>query len=216
MLDEIKIPLSISDLVSDSIRRGIISGELKAGQKISVSEMSEILKVSATPVKQAFKSLQTEGLLITKPRSGTTISDLAMMHLQFTMLIRSAVEGVAAHIAALVIADPDLKKLENILHESDRAIERNDLESLVKTNACFHKTIREVTGSSYLDNLVANLISFDYSFRRSALQTLKERELGSKEHWEVYKFIKEHNPEKAEKALSDHIRRSASTVVPKN
>jgi DNA-binding GntR family transcriptional regulator len=215
MLEEIEIPLPISDRVADSIRRCIISGEMKAGQKISVSEISDILKVSTTPVKQAFKSLQSEGLLVTLPRSGTTISDFARRNLEFTTLIRSALEGAAVYIAVLTCTPEDLKKLEEILNESDKAIERSDLDTLVENNTRFHKTILEVAGSSYLKNLIDRLISFDYSFRRSALQTLKERKLGSKEHWEVFRYIRDHKPEEAEKALVNHIRRSASVVVTK-
>jgi DNA-binding GntR family transcriptional regulator len=130
-------------------------------------------------------------------------------------VIRSALEGAAAHIAALVGGSDDLKKLEEILKESDRAIKQNDLNALVENNARFHKTIREITGSSYLNNLVDQLLSFDYSFRRSALKTIEERKLGSKEHWEVFRCIREHKAEAAEKALTIHIRRSAKVVVTK-
>jgi DNA-binding GntR family transcriptional regulator len=215
MLEKIKIPLPLSDLVADSIRRGIISGDLKSGQKISVNEISDILKVSATPVKQAFKSLQAEGLLITKSRSGTIVSDFARRSLELTTIIRSSLEGAAAYIAALNCSPNDLKMIEKILQESDKAIKRNDLNALIENNAQFHKNIRKVAGSSYLNNLIDRLISFDYSFRRSALQTIEERKIGSREHWEVFRCIRDHKPEKAERALVDHIRRSASVVVTK-
>jgi DNA-binding GntR family transcriptional regulator len=215
MLGEIEIPLPITHLVADSIRRSIISGELTSGQKISVAEIGSLFKVSTTPVKQAFKMLQSEGLLITKPRSGTIISDFAKKSLEQTTVIRSGLEGAAAHLAALLITSEELEKLESILKRSDAAIKKNDLNSLITQNTYFHKTVREATKNSYLINLIERLISFDYSFRRSALQTLEERKLGSKEHWEVYKFIKEKNPDKAERALVEHIRRSSSVVVAK-
>jgi DNA-binding GntR family transcriptional regulator len=215
MLEEIKIPLPLSDLVADSIRRGIISGSLKGGQKISVNEISDMLKVSTTPVKQAFKSLQSEGLLITKPRSGTIVSDFARRSLEFITVIRSVLEGAAAHIAAINCTPDDLKILEEILRESDKAIKQNDLDTLVENNAQFHKNIRKAAGISYLSNLIDQLTSFDYSFRRSALRTIEERRLGSREHWEVFRCIRDHKPEEAEKTLVNHIRRSATVVVTK-
>ncbi|MDR1301616.1 MAG: GntR family transcriptional regulator [Treponema sp.] len=213
MMKEIKIPLPISDLVADSIRRSIVSGELEAGQPISVSKISDLLKVSTTPVKQAFKSLQSEGLLITKPRSGTTVSDFARRNLEFIVVVRSALEGAAAYIAALICSLEDLQKMEATLQESDKAIKKHDLSTLAENNTRFHKAIREAAGSSYLNNLINHLVSFDYSFRRSALQSLKERKLGSKEHWDIFQYIRDRRPEAAEKALADHIRRSSSVVI---
>ncbi|QQO10734.1 GntR family transcriptional regulator [Breznakiella homolactica] len=213
MLEKIDVPLPISDQVADTIRRGIISGELKVGQKISVNGICSMLNVSATPVKEAFKILQAEGLLITKARSGTTISDFARRSLEHTALIRAALEGSAAYIAAQTISENDLEKLEGVLIEGDKAIERGDLDALVALNTQFHKGIRDATKNSYLILLIERLVSFDYSFRRSALQTLEERRSGSRDHWAVFRHIRDRNPEEAERALKCHIRRSASDVV---
>jgi DNA-binding GntR family transcriptional regulator len=213
MLKKIEIPLPTSDLVADSIRRGIIYGDLKIGQKISVAEIAAMLNVSATPVKQAFKMLQTEGLLLTKARSSTIVSDFARQNLENIAIIRSALEGSAAFIAAQIITSGQLKNLEEILKEGDKAIERKDLEFLVVQNTRFHKSLREVSCNSYLVNLIERLVSFDYSFRYSALQTLDERRLGRDEHWEIFANLREHNPEGSEKALVAHIRRTAFKVV---
>jgi GntR family transcriptional regulator, rspAB operon transcriptional repressor len=212
-VDRVEIPLPISDRVADSIRRGIISGELKVGQKISINEICKLLEVSATPVKEAFKMLQAEGLLETKARKATTISDFARRSLENTAIIRAALEGAAAYIAAQGISESDLAKLERILDEGDAAIERNDMDALVGYNTDFHKEIREATHNSYLILLIDRLVSFDYSFRRSALQTIEERRLGKDEHREVYEHIKKREPEAAEAALVRHIRRSSARVV---
>jgi DNA-binding GntR family transcriptional regulator len=213
VLKKIEIPLPTSDLVADSIRRGIIYGDLKIGQKISVAEIAAILNVSATPVKQAFKMLQTEGLLLTKARSKTIISDFARQNLENIAIIRSALEGAAAYIAAQIISPGELENLEEILKEGDKAIERKDLEFLVIQNTRFHKSLREASCNNYLVNLIERLVSFDYSFRYSALQTLDERRLGRDEHWEIFANLKEHNSEGSEKALVTHIRRTAFKVV---
>lgn len=203
----------MSDRVADSIRRGIITGELKVGQKISVNEICRLLEVSATPVKEAFKMLQAEGLLETKARKATTISDFAKRSLENTAIIRSALEGAAAHIAAQCISDADLAALGRILDDGDAAIERNDTDALVACNTNFHKAIREATHNTYLVLLIDRLVSFDYSFRRSALQTIEERRLGKDEHRLVFEHIRNHEPEAAEAALSSHIRRSSARVV---
>lgn len=214
-MDKVEIPLPMSDRVADSIRRSIISGELRGGQKISINGICGQLEVSATPVKEAFKILQAEGLLETRARKATTVSDFARRSLENTAIIRAALEGAAAHIAAQTIGEEDLAKLGAILDEGDAAIERNDTDALVACNTDFHRGIREATHNAYLILLIERLVSFDYSFRRSALQTMEERRLGKGEHRKVFEHIRNHEPEAAEAALANHIRRSSARVVEK-
>jgi len=213
-MERIETPLPISDQVADSIRKSIMSGELCMGQKISVSMISEKLEVSATPVKQAFKILQSEGLLETKPRSGTVISDLAYQSLSDTAILRSALEGAAAYLAAKNATDEDIRIMDEILDGSEVAIAKKDYEALVIQNAKFHRKMRQSARNSYLYVLIERLMSFDYTFRSRALSTVEEWEKGRIEHRQILNCIKRRNPEEAEAALIAHIRSTADGVVP--
>lgn len=212
-MQKIEIPLPISDQVADAIRKGVLTGEFKPGQKISVSMMCSLLNVSATPVKEAFKMLQAEGLLETIPRSGTRISDFAKRSLGDTALIRSALEGAAAFIAAQEATEEDIKGMEVILQEADQAVSEGNVDQLAALNTRFHKQLRESTHNSYLILLIDRLVSFDYTFRHTALTSISERTRGKQEHWKILQHIKDGNSEAAEAALINHIRRSSTTVV---
>ncbi|MDT4762716.1 GntR family transcriptional regulator [Sphaerochaeta sp. PS] len=214
-MKRIETPLPISDQVADSIRKSIMSGELGVGQKISVSSISEKLEVSATPVKQAFKILQSEGLLITKPRSGTMISDLAYQSLSDISILRSALEGAAVYLAAKNATDEDIQMMEQILDEGEEAIKNGDVVTLVKQNAQFHRKLRMSARNTYLYVLIERLMSFDYTIRSKALITDVEREKGRVEHREILNLVKQRKPEAAEAALVEHIRSTAKGVVPK-
>lgn len=92
--------IPIREQVADIIRKMIVNGELKADQQISEREISQMLMVSTTPVKEAFRVLQSEGLLYSIPRKGSYISKLSRKNILQTVFMRGALEGVAAFFAA--------------------------------------------------------------------------------------------------------------------
>lgn len=212
-MNKLEISLPLSEQLANIIRKSIISGELKSGEKISVSKICSMLDVSATPVKEAFKILQVEGLLQTKPRSGTIVSDLAVTSITNTAIIRSALEGAAVNIATRCASDEELDELERLLDFCDEAIARGDIDFLVASNTKFHRKIREIAKNQYLYTLIEQLLSYDLSVRESTLVCFEERKRGSIEHREIVKTMKERKPDEAEKKMIAHIRSTANKVV---
>ena len=212
-MDRIEVALPLSEQLANIIRKSIISGELKGGEKVSVSMFSRELGVSATPVKEAFKILQSEGLLTTKERSGTIISDFAANSLESMAFIRGALEGTAVNLATRASSDNDLEGLLRILDKSDDAIRNNDLETLVTVNTAFHRRIRELARNQYLYNLIEKLVSFDYTFRNSALSAFELRKKGSFEHRGIAELMIKRKLNEAEKEMVWHIRHTAIDVM---
>ena len=95
----------IRDQVADILRKRIISGDLANGEKLSERQISAELNISTTPVKEAFRLLQAEGLIYTLPRKGSFVSANASEHAYQVMLLRSSIDGVAAYLAAKRIND---------------------------------------------------------------------------------------------------------------
>ncbi len=213
-MNKVEVALPLSAQLANIIRKSIMSGEFKSGEKISVSRISTMLGVSGTPVKEAFKILQAEGLLQTKPRSGTIVSDIAVTSLKNTAIIRSALEGAAVNIAARCASDDELDELDSILDEGDAAIAREDIDALVATNTKFHRKIREIARNQYLYTLIEQLISYDLSVRESALVDMDRRKHGSREHRSIVEKMKARLPEEAENAMIKHIRTTVDKVVP--
>jgi len=209
----IEIPMPVSAQVADAIRKEILCGNFKGGQKISAKKISSMLEVSETPVKEAFKILQAEGLLKTVPRSGTIISDFALQGLQGTAYIRSALEGVAVLLATKNASDEEIEHIGAILDQSDKAIAEKNLEDLVYINTAFHRSLREASHNQYLITLIEQLVSFDYTFRKTALSDVNSRKEGMKEHKEIFTYMKERNAQAAEQAMVHHIRKTADTLV---
>ncbi len=109
---EPRMTMDLSDVAYDRIRQQLISGRLKAGDKISESTLAQQFNVSRTPVRQAIRRLQVEGLLYQVPRSGTYVSRPSRARLIETYELRIAIEGFAALKAASVITLQSLRELE--------------------------------------------------------------------------------------------------------
>lgn len=210
---KLKIQVPISRQLADQIRSCIISGEFKAGEKLSARSISDAYEVSATPVKEAFKILATEGFVITTPRSGTYVSDVASSGIKTISYIRSSLEGVAVNLAANLATKEDLTELENILDKSDEYIEKENISGLVACNTEFHKMIRKIAGCQYLSTLIEELYSFDVSIRKRALDSFELRRAGGLEHRTILELMKDGQAEEAEKLMINHIRKTAETII---
>ncbi|MCC6679320.1 MAG: GntR family transcriptional regulator [Phycisphaeraceae bacterium] len=155
----------LSDVAYDRIREQLISGRLKAGDKISESTLAQQFNVSRTPVRQAIRRLQVEGLLYQVPRSGTYVSRPSRARLIETYEIRMAVEGFAALKAASVITREALRELgrqcDNMrraardFRESKQPLMSGEiLERFLSNDLAFHVLILKTAENSRFTKLI--------------------------------------------------------------
>ena len=200
--------LPIRDQVADIIRQMIINGELKAGQKISERQISKMLNISTTPVKEAFRALQTEKLIVCVPRKGSFISEHSRENLKEVTYIRSAIDGVSAYFAA-IYATENQKRMMRELLEQARAIieERGDAEELSNINERFHSVLRESSNNTYLCNMANSFLQIDSSMRKVVNVTDYEQLLNRQlQHEEILKAVETGDSAEAERRMVHHIR----------
>ena len=211
--------IPIREQVADIIRKMIVNGELKADQQISEREISQMLMVSTTPVKEAFRVLQSEGLLYSIPRKGSYISKLSRKNILQTVFMRGALEGVAAFFAARNATYNEIMIMEEALNCAGELVDKVQLTSeiavrLTENNNLFHSTLRSASKNTYLVGLIDNMRSIDQSIRSVALtSTIDECIRAQKEHLAILKAVKEQNSEKAEQLINAHVRRVGIFVL---
>ncbi|RHU86147.1 GntR family transcriptional regulator [Clostridiaceae bacterium OM08-6BH] len=211
--------IPIREQVADIIRKMIVNGELKADQQISEREISQMLMVSTTPVKEAFRVLQSEGLLYSIPRKGSYISKLSRKNILQTVFMRGALEGVAAFFAARNATYNEIMIMEEALNCAGELVDKAQLTSeiavrLTENNNLFHSTLRSASKNTYLVGLIDNMRSIDQSIRSVALtSTIDECIRAQKEHLAILKAVKEQNSEKAEQLTNAHVRRVGIFVL---
>lgn len=214
---------TIREQVTDIIRHKILSGEFKGDMQISERMISNQLNISTTPVKEAFRILQTEGIIYTVPRKGTFVSKFSRHYMEQATFIRGALEGVAAYFAAQNITDKEIGRLEGLLEQSRQIIFdspenfESNLEDLIDTNQDFHSILRSASKNEYLIQQIKMLRSLDRAFREVALsKENEERKRAYGEHLSILNAIKAHDPVLAEQRMNFHIRRVADFVFSEN
>ena len=212
-MEPIEISIPISYQVASIIRSDIFEGKLKAGEKISANKICRQMNISATPVREAFKILQTEGLIKILPRSGTVVSEYAIQSIRDMAYIRASLEGDAAYIASHVATDEELNNMNKILEKSGHAAETGNLADLIVLNTAFHRSIRLASQNQYLIMQIDRLMSYDYTIRKTALSDVSKRIKGVREHRIVLDYMMARDAENAEKAIIRHIRETAYEII---
>lgn len=203
---------SLRDIVVEALREAIVSGNLKPGERLKERELSEVMGISTTPIKEAFRILGHEGLVVTIPRKGTFVSEVVNSTIEEVLMLRANLEGMAARLAAKKITTQELKALQDKIRLME-SLKGKDTDQLVQENTEFHELIRKAAKNPMLYNMLSNISAFDKAFRKRALKLEVEVHEGFNEHWEIFKAIKAKNPDLAEAKMKDHILRTAQNVL---
>lgn len=205
---------SLREIVVESLRDAIVSGKFKPGDHLRERELSEIMSVSTTPIKEAFRILGHEGLVETIPRRGTFVSELADTSIEELQILRASVEGLCARFAAIKITDEKLSDLKKQIGIMESLIKQDGKsKKLVEENTKFHRQIRDAGNNPMIAKILTNISSFDKAFRKRALQVDKEVKEGYSEHRGIFEAIEARNPELAEERMKQHILRTLNHVL---
>lgn len=224
--EHLEISLPMRDQIADILRRQILSGKLKCGDKISERDISSFYNVSTAPVKEAIRTLNMEGLLRSYPRKGTFVSNFVGDNVLQMVHLRSVIEGVAAFWGTKNISDEEIQKMEFYLGRFDSLIHNGDisnkeiLDQIAKNNYHFHLVLSDAAQNDFLDQLIKNLGSINntirymyYSSDFLSNHTISEYENSLKDHTAILEAVKERSPEKAQALTVKHINRIGHTVV---
>ena len=153
-LDEYK---PLRDVVFENLRGAIVEGRLKPGERLMEVQLAEQLGVSRTPVREAIRKLELEGLVVMLPRKGAYVANMSLKDLIDVLEIRASLEGLAASLAAERITDEDIKKLESIVEEFKDGINESNVEALLRKDVEFHECIFKSTNNKKLHQLINSL-----------------------------------------------------------
>ena len=207
----------IRDQVADILRKRIVSGDLANGERLSERQISAELNISTTPVKEAFRLLQAEGLIYTLPRKGSFVSANASEHAYQVMLLRSSIDGVAAYLAAKRINEELYNAIEDPLMKAEKLINKgaDDGEAISQYNDQFHMAIREASGNEQVIAMGNNLSSIDKSLRRLINRDSTLMKSRHSEHKQILECIRRGSCEEAEMAMVHHIRKANMPLLNK-
>jgi DNA-binding GntR family transcriptional regulator len=195
------------------IRQAITSGRFVPGQRLSERELAEQCGVSRTPIREAFRHLIQEGLVVYKPNSGYRIIPLSEELARHILLVRETLESMAARLAAQRDPKGTAEAMRVTLPKARRAYREGQLSELITANQGFHRALVESSGNPVLSAMyhtlqgyIGLMMSVSLSWPRRPVETIRE-------HGEIIRALKSGDPDAAEKAIRRHVRSAYAGVL---
>ncbi|HIC80177.1 MAG TPA: GntR family transcriptional regulator [Kiloniellaceae bacterium] len=188
----------------EALYDALLNGQLKPGEQIREAEVARLLGMSRTPVREAMRRLETQGLLIHQPRKGMTIRQLDHQAITELYLVRVELEGMAAAEAARHASEAEIDALQEIVEgDSDSQI---DPARSSRINKVFHQTIHRAAHNRFLLEILDSLQVTMSLLGKTTLSLPERVRTARQEHQAIVSAIAERKPEEAREAAAAHIR----------
>jgi DNA-binding GntR family transcriptional regulator len=208
--------VSLADRAYKRLRDAIVGGTLASGSKLSERSLAVALDISAQPIREALRRLEGEGMVETRPRSGTFVARLDDDHLYEMGHIRAALEGAAAGLAAHRARPADVAALQTRMKEIDAATRRGDPAALAAANDAFHVTLHAATGNTFLIRSLQALRAYFHIGSTRVLAHRDQMKQALDEHTEIVTAIAQGDAERAETVMRRHALRSLDVAFPRS
>ena len=197
------------------IKQMIISGALKPGDRIVETKLAKELGISQTPVREAIRMLQGEGIITIVPNKGPMVCNLDLKDVFEIYSIRSIIEGFAIRLACQRAADQEIADLESFYNKMKIKLNDQSVEYLLDDSFQIHNKIIDLSGHSHLIATYQSL-PFKISLINRVLGTKKTKEDEIHQHGELIDAMKRRDPDHAEMTMRRHIYRSYNDFIELN
>lgn len=205
--------LPLRDVVFNTLRRAILKGELKPGERLMEIALADKLGVSRTPIREAIRKLELEGLVVMAPRKGAKVASITERDLNDVLEVRKGMEVLAISLACKRITGEELEKLETIEQSFQKLIESGNLTELAEMDVKFHDTIYQATNNQRLVQLLNNLREQMYRYRMEYLKDIAVRRTLAEEHKAICRALRERDEQQAEEYVSIHIDNQQKAII---
>lgn len=205
--------LPLRDVVFKKLRQAILTGELKPGERLMEIRLAEKLGVSRTPIREAIRKLELEGLVVMTPRRGAEVAEITEKSLKDVLEVRRALDILSAELACDRITDEEKEKLREACQDFEQAVKTNDLRKIAQCDVALHDIIVESTGNSRLGRLVNDLAEQMYRYRFEYIKDQSQHKNLVKEHRLIFDAILEGNKKNAAKYAKLHIDNQEASII---
>ncbi|MGX8796489.1 GntR family transcriptional regulator [Fusibacter sp. JL298sf-3] len=212
LFDQKKENKSLTSLIFEQIREDILNGRYANGDKLVEIKLAEELGVSRTPVREALKQLELDGLVENIPNRGVVVNGISKGDIDDILTMRLCIEGLVGQWAAERISDEEIKTLEEIYDLMEFYTLKNDVDKIFELNTKFHETLYHATKSRYLESVLKDFQLFIRPARNNSLKTEGRLSDALKEHEAILSGLKHNNPEQTRMALTYHIQKSNANI----
>uniref|UniRef100_UPI003FF0C71F GntR family transcriptional regulator n=1 Tax=Agathobacter sp. TaxID=2021311 RepID=UPI003FF0C71F len=204
--------LPLRDVVFNTLREAILKGDLKPGERLMELQLASKLGVSRTPIREAIRMLEQEGLAVTTPRKGAEVAKMTLKDMEDVLEIRDALDELAVRIACQKITDEQLKQLEDVKELFEKNTQTNNVKNIAEADVSFHDVIYEATGNPKLVTLLNNLREQVYRYRVEYIKDPKNYPTLIAEHEAILDSLKNRDVKNAVEAMHVHVANQAEAV----
>ena len=205
--------LPLRDVVFNTLRQAIITGEFAPGERLMEISLANRLGVSRTPVREAIRKLELEGLVIMIPRKGAQVARITEKNLRDVIEIRTVLEEFAAVLACERIDQSGLHDLLQAHEDFIRSVENGDILDIVDKDETFHDTIFRATNNDRLISIINNLREQFYRYRMEYVKDIRQRSNLVEEHRELLDAISSRDSIKAKELMKTHLLNQQQEVI---
>ena len=196
---------SLRGRVFQKLREDILDGKYQENDELKEAAIAEELGVSRTPVREAFRQLELEGLIRIVPNKGAYVTGISMSDVADIYEIRSLLEGLCARWATKKITKEKIEELEEIILLSEFHLQKEHYDQLTELDNRFHMNLYEACESKMLIHLLKDFHQYVQKQRQQTLSNHERSAAAVAEHKSIMEAIRDGNAQLAEKLADEHI-----------
>jgi len=204
---------SLREEVYESLKKSILHGKLRGGQRLIEETLANQIGISRTPVREAFHKLERDDLVTRLPKGGFAVREFTKEDVEEIFGIRSALESYASYLASLHITLEKVSQLEKKVKELEDAMEKRDDEKFIQLNTEFHDLIYKSCKSKKLIEMINNFRDYFYRYRSALIHTEKGMNYSIEDHRRMLEAMKKKNPRLVERLVRNHLARGKELII---
>ena len=215
LLENMNAFLPLRDVVFNTLRQAILTGELKPGERLLEIHLADRLGVSRTPIREAIHKLELEGLVTLVPRRGAEVAQITEKSMNDVLEVRRTLDALCAELACDRITEEELNDLKHACDNFEAAVKTGDFKKIAQSDVALHDIIARATGNARLLQLINNLSEQMYRYRYEYIKDTSQHETLVEEHRIIYQSIVNKDKETASAAAMTHIDNQKRSIIRK-
>ncbi len=198
---------TLREKILETIRDAILKGSLKPGERVSEPDLAERFGISRTPIREAFRQLESEGYLVVVPRKGAVVASLSERDIEEFYAIKIILEGFAARMAADKLTEKEIERLESINERLHKIAKDGDVKTFFRVHNEFHEVFIKAAGNDKLSEMINQLVMKFKRLRLASLSQPGRMVVSIEDHQDMIQAFRDHDGNRA-----DSLVRHAATI----
>ena len=205
--------LPLRDVVFKTLRQSILTGELKPGERLMEIHLADKLGVSRTPIREAIRQLELEGLVVMLPRRGAQVAHITEKSMSDVLEVRLALDELSVKLACERITDEEIVRLREACLDFEKAVDSADIRNITSADVAFHDIIFAASRNMRLIQMMNNLAEQMYRYRFEYIKDDSGWQSLITEHRMITDAIAMRDPELSARAIHVHIKNQENSII---